>query len=81
MFFSFPQRSSQLCDIPSFLFRRYLVCFLGVKWVGHEVSHYPPSTRFGMSGAVPLLTPYALMACTGKMFTFPLDEIAVAGGY
>jgi len=72
-FFSSPECPCQLGDLPSFLYRRYLLSFLDVKWIGHEVSQSSLSTGFRISGDVLLLTPYALMACRLKTFNFPVN--------
>jgi hypothetical protein len=43
-FFSSPKRPDQLCDSHGLLFNEYWGSFLGVKWPGHEVSHWSQSS-------------------------------------
>jgi hypothetical protein len=47
-------------------------CFREVQWLGHEAVHYHLVPRLRMSGAVPLLPPYSVMACTGTTFLLRL---------
>ena len=55
----------------------YRITSPGVKQPGSNVFHSPLARKLRMSGAIPLLSPYAFMAWTGKLhlFTFILNAV------
>jgi hypothetical protein len=56
----------------SLLYNGYQVCFLGMKWVGHDADHILLQS---ISRAIPLLPLCACLACNGTAFTFIYTEI------
>ena len=70
-FFSSTQRPYCHCSSPTFLLNGYRDFFLRGSGQCVKLTAYIHAvSRWRMSGAVPILPPYASTACTGSNFTF-----------
>jgi len=68
-----PKLQHQLSDLSSFLFHRYQGSSPGVKWLGHEGGHLPPSRGGDKNGWSCISTPPTCLHAVTRDLTFMLS--------